>query len=98
MKKLWFIFAIFTLALTSCNNGSKGIKQTTDSVSVKDDSPERWKTFQLPPVHIKNPYPEEAGSKLYFSIVKNPEEFIHIQCAMYWTSSISVRPTPAFPR
>lgn len=80
MKKLWFIFAIFTLALTSCNNGSKGAQQTSDSVSSTDNSLEQWKTFQLPPVHVKNPYPEEAGSKLYFSIVQNPEEFIHTQC------------------
>ena len=79
MKKIWFILAMFTWTLTSCGNDTKGIKDTSDSISMIDDSPEEWKSFKLPPVHIKNPYPDEAGSKLYFSIVKKPEEFIHIQ-------------------
>ena len=55
------------------------IRQMPESGSLTDDSPEQWKSFKLPPVQIKNPYPNETGSMLYFSIVENPENFIHIQ-------------------
>lgn len=43
------------------------------------DSLKQWESFKLPPVHIKNDYPNEEGSKLYFSIVKDPQEFIHAE-------------------
>ena len=55
------------------------IRQMPESGSLTDDSPEQWKSFKLPPVHVQNPYPNETGSMLYFSIVENPENFIHIQ-------------------
>lgn len=55
------------------------IRQLPESGALVDDSSERWKSFQLPPVDVKQPYPNETGSMLYFAIVENPEEFIHIQ-------------------
>ncbi len=55
------------------------IRQMPESGSLTDDSPEQWKAFKLPPVHVQNPYPNETGSMLYFSIVEDPENFIHIQ-------------------
>lgn len=58
---------------------SLNIRQMPESGSQTDDSPEQWKNFKLPPVDVKNPYPNETGSMLYFSIVENPENFIHIQ-------------------
>ena len=38
-----------------------------------------WASFQLPPVELKQPYPDEAGAKLYLTIVEDPEAFIHEQ-------------------
>lgn len=55
------------------------IRQMPESGSLTDDSPEAWKSFKLPRVEVKNPYPKETGAMLYFSIVENPENFIHIQ-------------------
>lgn len=55
------------------------VRQLPESGSLTDDSPEQWKTFTLPPVQTKNPYPNETGSMLYFSIVEDPQTFIHIQ-------------------
>ena len=55
------------------------IRQLPESGALVDDSSERWKSFPLPPVEVKQPYPNETGSMLYFAIVENPEEFIHIQ-------------------
>ena len=55
------------------------IRQLPESGALVDDSSERWKSFQLPPVDVKQPYPNETGSMLYFAIVEDPEEFIHIQ-------------------
>ena len=55
------------------------IRQLPESGALVDDSSERWKSFQLPPVDVKQPYPNETGSMLYFAIVEKPEEFIHIQ-------------------
>lgn len=55
------------------------IRQMPESGSLTDDSSEEWKAFKLPPVHVQNPYPKETGAMLYFSIVENPENFIHIQ-------------------
>ena len=50
-----------------------------ESGSLIDDSSDAWKVFELPSVHAKNPYPNETGAMLYFSIVEDPQEFIHIQ-------------------
>ena len=55
------------------------IRQMPESGSLTDDSPEAWKEFSLPSVRVENPYPNETGAMLYFSIVENPENFIHIQ-------------------
>ena len=55
------------------------VRQLPESGALVDDSSERWKSFPLPPVDVKQPYPNETGSMLYFAIVENPEEFIHIQ-------------------
>lgn len=55
------------------------IKQLPESGALVDDSNERWKSYQLPPVDVKKPYPNQMGSMLYFAIVEDPEEFIHIQ-------------------
>jgi len=55
------------------------VRQLPESGALVDDSSERWKSFPLPPVEVKQPYPNETGSMLYFAIVENPEEFIHIQ-------------------
>lgn len=69
-----------TLTVKSGNiTHSLKIRQMPESGSLTDDSPEAWKEFSLPSVHVKNPYPNETGSMLYFSIVENPENFIHIQ-------------------
>ncbi len=55
------------------------IRQLPESGSTVDDSSDRWKSFALPAVNVKQPYPYETGSMLYFAIVENPEEFIRIQ-------------------
>lgn len=55
------------------------IRQMPESGSLMDNSSEVWKTFELPSVHVKNPYPNETGAMLYFSIVEDPQKFIHIQ-------------------
>lgn len=55
------------------------VKQLPESGALVDDSSERWKAFKLPRVDVKKPYPNQRGSMLYFAIVENPVEFIHIQ-------------------
>lgn len=55
------------------------IRQMPESGSLIDDFSDAWKEFELPSVHAKNPYPNETGAMLYFSIVEDPQEFIHIQ-------------------
>ena len=55
------------------------IRQLPESGALVDDSNGRWKSYQLPPVDVKKPYPNQMGSMLYFAIVEDPEEFIHIQ-------------------
>lgn len=69
-----------TLTVKSGNiTHSLKIRQMPESGSLTDDSPEAWKEFSLPSVRVENPYPNETGAMLYFSIVENPENFIHIQ-------------------
>ena len=75
MKKLvYLLLSICVISFWSCKSKS----QQAETASVNDVE-ERWKSFPLPPVDIQQPYPDEAGSKLYFTIVENPEAFIHEQ-------------------
>ena len=72
MKKLVFLLlSICVISFWSCKSKS----QQAETASVNDVE-ERWKSFPLPPVDVQQPYPDEAGSKLYFTIVENPEAFI----------------------
>ena len=72
-----------TVLIVSCILALVGIAIACTPAPSKNqsevDSLKQWESFQLPPVHIKNDYPEEEGSKLYFSIVKAPQEFIHTE-------------------
>jgi hypothetical protein len=75
MKKLFYL--LLTVCIVSLG-GCKGKSQSSGTTLVSDVE-ERWKSFPLPPVDIQQPYPDEEGSKLYFTIVENPEAFIHEQ-------------------
>ena len=72
-----------TVFIISCILALVGIAIACTPAQPKNqsevDSLKQWESFKLPPVHIKNDYPEEEGSKLYFSIVKEPQEFIHAE-------------------
>ena len=61
------------------NNNTLKIRQLPESDALVDDTGDRWKSYQLPPVNVLQPYPNEMGSMLYFAIVENPQEFVHIQ-------------------
>ena len=61
------------------NNNTLKIRQLPEADALVDDTGDRWKSYKLPPVNVKQPYPNEMGSMLYFAIVENPQEFVHIQ-------------------
>ena len=53
--------------------------KTQPNTHSEVDSLKQWESLNLPPVHIKNDYPDEEGSKLYFSIIEDPQAFIHAE-------------------
>ncbi len=53
--------------------------QLPESDALIDNSPEIWKSFQLPQVIFKTPYPGTVGTMIYNAIVKDPKLLIEVE-------------------
>lgn len=53
--------------------------QLPESDALVDSSPQQWRSFQLPKVNFKAPYPESIGTMIYNAIVKDPEFLIEVE-------------------
>lgn len=69
-----------TIAFTSDSIVNKlTLVQLPESDALVDNSPEKWKAFQLPTVNFKTPYPGSIGTMLYNAIVKDPAILIEVE-------------------
>ena len=53
--------------------------QLPQSDALVDNSSEVWKSFKLPRINFKAPYPSSLGTMIYNAIVKDPEVLIAVE-------------------
>lgn len=97
IKKIYFVAACLCLALATCTSTNNKNNVTAEAEEPCCQKEKAWNDYNVGVIHFEDKAVGTEGSRIYNSIIPNPEEYIAMQArkvlnTLYFSPNDSIVP------